>query len=149
MTQVQFYQLLSTPFERAVPKLLEKAYSAKLRTQLVLESEERVEFLNQALWTYDQDSFLPHGSMRDTSPEKQPILLTTAMDAPNAPELIFITDGRTPEDASRYKRVIDMFDGRDAEALAAARSRWSSYKGAGHEVSYFQQTDAGNWEKKA
>jgi DNA polymerase-3 subunit chi len=44
--------------------------------------------------------------------------------------------------------VLDLFDGQDPEAVAAARRRWSAAKAAGHALSYWQQGDRG-WEKKA
>ena len=78
MTTIQFYHLTATPLERALPKLLEKAYGGGFTTLLVADSEEYVEHLNQLLWTYDPGSFLPHGSVKDGNVEQQPILLVTA-----------------------------------------------------------------------
>ncbi len=77
MTAIQFYHLTATPLERALPKLLEKAYGGGFKILLVAESDERVEQLNHLLWTYAQLSFLPHGSAKDGNVEKQPILLIT------------------------------------------------------------------------
>src|SRR5437870_3857428 len=74
-TKVQFYHLTATPLERALPKLLEKALAGGFRVLLVAESEERIEQLNQLLWTYDPGSFLAHGSRKDGHAEEQPILL--------------------------------------------------------------------------
>jgi DNA polymerase-3 subunit chi len=42
-----------------------------------------------------------------------------------------------------------MFDGNDYEAVTSARARWKTYKAAGHDLTYWQQTDRGGWEKKA
>lgn len=149
MTQVQFYQLLSTPFERAVPKLLEKAHAAGLRVQLVLENDARAQFMNEQLWIYDANSFLPHGAEGEANAEAQPVLLSTSLTPINAPHVLFITDGRSIENMEGLERVIDMFDGRDESSLTAARVRFSAYKNAGHTMAYFQQTSAGGWEKKA
>jgi very-short-patch-repair endonuclease/DNA polymerase IIIc chi subunit len=77
MTTIQFYHLLSTPLERALPKLLEKAFAGGFKTLLVADSDEHIEQLNQLLWTYDPNSFLPHGSVADGQAERQPILLVT------------------------------------------------------------------------
>jgi DNA polymerase-3 subunit chi len=49
---------------------------------------------------------------------------------------------------SRYGRCLDIFDGNDDMAVAAARRRWTEAKAAGHSLTYWQQTDRG-WEKKA
>ena len=77
MTTIQFYHLITTPLERALPKLLEKAVAGGYKVLLVTSSDEQVEHLNQMLWTYDPGSFLPHGSVKNGNVEKQPILITT------------------------------------------------------------------------
>ena len=41
-----------------------------------------------------------------------------------------------------------LFDGNDATALAAARILWTDLKEAGHDLTYWQQSDQGRWEKK-
>ncbi|MBY0407613.1 MAG: DNA polymerase III subunit chi, partial [Rickettsiales bacterium] len=125
-TAVQFYQLLSTPLDRALPKLLEKALSAGFRAVLTAATPEQLEQLNTLLWTYDPASFLPHGSDADGEAETQPIFLSLGTQAPNGAKLLVVTDGKWPENAAEYERIADIFDGNDAAALEAARTRWAS-----------------------
>ncbi len=128
---IHFYHLTTTPLERALPKLLEKSYAGGFRT-VVLTDEARVEKLNELLWTYDQDSFLPHGSARDGNAASHPILLTAAIPQDvGAKEILFITNGALAESPAPYDRVIDMFDGGSPESLSAARARWKNYKDSG------------------
>ena len=56
MTDIAFYHLTRSPLEAALPKLLEKTLDAGKRAVVVAGSEERVENLNNALWTYSQGS---------------------------------------------------------------------------------------------
>jgi DNA polymerase-3 subunit chi len=147
--QIQFYHLTTTPLERALPKLVEKAYGAGYRVQLVLESEERVDYINQLLWTYDPNQFLPHGSARDAAPARQPIFLATTPDAPNNANILFVTEGTPAPPDAGYERVIDLFDGSNEDTVARARARWKTYKDGGYEISYFKQNDKGGWEKAA
>ncbi len=149
MTQIQFYHLTSTPFERALPKLLEKAVEAKYRVQLVVDSEERLDYIDQLLWTANPGSFLAHGTHKDSFPELQPVFIATTPESPNKADLLFVTEGTQPAQPKQYKRIIDMFDGHSDEAVAAARERWKHYKAGGFEASYFKQNDQGNWEKAA
>lgn len=146
MTAIQFYHLTKTPLERALPKLLEKASGAGFRSLVVTDSEQRMDTLNQLLWTYDQDSFLAHGSAKEGNADKHPILLSTELAAENAAKALFVTDGRIVENAEHFERVLDMFDGNDPESVASARQRWTLYKNAGHEISYMRQTNVGGWE---
>lgn len=149
MTSIQFYHLLTTPLERALPRLLEKAYSSGFKTLLLAESEERAESLNQLLWTYDPDSFLPHGTPKDGHANMQPILIATSPDAAPEAKLLVVTNGATPEKPEAFERILDMFDGRDVQAVEQARTRWTAYKNAGHDVAYLRQNESGGWEKKA
>jgi DNA polymerase-3 subunit chi len=147
MAAIQFYHLTSTPLERALPKLLEKCLAGGFTAQVVVR-EAQIDALNELLWTYDPNSFLPHGSSKDGHVEQQPVLLTTHVEPQNPANVLFVTDGSTPPGSERFERILDVFDGSDPEQVAAARSRWSLYKNAGHPVTYMKQTESG-WEQKA
>ena len=148
MTEVAFYHLQHSPLEKALPKLLEKTLEAGKRAVVMAGSEARVEALNGVLWTYDQDSWLPHGSPRDGNADAQPVWLTTDDENPNGARFLFLTDGATSEHVGDYERCFELFDGNDSAAVEAARGRWSGYKDAGHTLAYWQQNEAGRWEEK-
>ena len=147
MTEVGFYHLLTMPLERALPRLLELGLKAGFRIVVLAGSPERVEHLDAALWSYDDASFVPHGSRRDGRPERQPIWLTESDENPNQADMLVLTDGAGSARLAEYRRCLDLFDGNDAAALAAARERWRGAKEAGHALTYWQQTATG-WAKK-
>lgn len=149
MTEISFYHLQRWPLERALPKLLEKTLEAGKRAVVMAASDERVEYLNGFLWTYDPNSWLPHGGPREGQAEEQPVWLTTADENPNGAVFLFLTDGAASEKVADYERCFDLFDGNDATAVQAARERWKAFKEAGHELTYWQQTERGGWEQKA
>ena len=148
MSEIAFYHLQRSPLEAVLPRLLEKTLAAGKRAVVVAGSPQRVEALNVVLWTYGQNSWLPHGSSRDGSADEQPVWLTDGEDNPNGASFLFLTDSSTGPVAD-YERCFDLFDGNDTTAVDAARERWKAYKAAGHAVTYWQQSDAGKWEKKA
>ena len=150
MAEIGFYHLLATPLERALPRLLAQAWTRGYRIVVRAASAERIEHLNALLWTYDDTSFLPHGSARDGSPASQPIYLTDRMENPNAATMLVLVDGveAEPDDLAAFARCCDMFDGNDDDAIHAARQRWRRAKEAGHTLTYWQQTEKG-WEQKA
>ncbi|HVH78937.1 MAG TPA: DNA polymerase III subunit chi [Stellaceae bacterium] len=147
MAEIGFYHLLTTPLERALPRLLERALGQGHRIVVQTGSPERVEHLNALLWTYDEASFLPHGSTRDGNAATQPIWLTHQSENPNGATILFLVDGVEADDLAGYARCIDMFDGNNEEAVVAARGRWRAASAAGHALTYWQQTERG-WEKK-
>jgi len=148
MTEIAFYHLQRSPLEKVLPRLLEKTLAAGKRALVLATSEERVEALTTALWTYRPDSWLPHGSARDDYAEDQPVWLATTEDNPNGARFVFLTDGATSTRLGDFERCFDLFDGNDAAAVAAARERWQAYKDQGHTVTYWQESDRGGWEQK-
>ncbi len=147
MTEVSFYHLQRMLLEQALPKLLERTLERGVNALVLAGSPERVNHLNDVLWTYDAGSFLPHGSADDGTPECQPVYLTTEEENPNGAGYLFLVDGGQPSFLGAFQRVVDMFDGNSDEAVAAARERWKSARAAGFEVTYWKQSDAGRWEK--
>lgn len=149
MTEVLFYHLQNAPLERVLPDLLERSLQRGWRAIVRAGSKERLDALNNTLWTYRDESFLPHGTLEDGPPDLEPILLTTDAENPNGANVLFLVDGAEPGEIAGYERCVLMFDGRDADAVAAARNHWKILKDAGHDTTYWQQSDAGKWEKKA
>jgi DNA polymerase-3 subunit chi len=148
MTDIQFYHL-SAPLERVLPKLLEKSLAGGFRAVVKLPSEEKAENMSALLWTYDPDSFLPHGTAKDGQSEQQPVFLTATDENPNHADLMIVTDGTEPDTGQTIKRVLDLVDGNDAEQVSKAQERQRKYAAAGHNVSCIRQTASGGWEKQA
>ncbi len=148
-SSIQFYHLLHTPLDRALPKLLEKVVASGNRAVIRVRDAKEAERLCDALWTYDPASFLPHGTAKDGAPSEQPIFLTPLPDNPNNADILILTDGSMAEDTSAFSKILDMFDGQSDDATASARERFRTYKDAGHTLSYFKQKPEGGWEKAA
>lgn len=149
MTEVLFYHLHRQPLEKVLPSLIEKSLARGWRVIVQAGSDERIESLDAHLWTYREDSFLPHGTYRERESADQPVLLTLRDDNPNAAQIRFLVEGAPlPPDAALYERLVIVFDGEDPDALAAARERWSAAKGAGFDVTYWQTDEDGRWVRK-
>jgi DNA polymerase-3 subunit chi len=148
-TEVYFYHLERQTLEDILPGLLERSLERGWRVGVQAASEERVEALDTLLWTYREDSFLPHGTSREGPPSAHPIYLTVGEGNPNNAQVRFLVDGAELADASPYARVVFVFDGRHPEAVARAREQWQAAKNKGHAVSYWQQDADGRWQKKA
>ena len=150
MTEMLFYHLQGQPLERVLPTLLERSLERGWRVIVQSSSEERVEALDAHLWTFRDDSFLPHGTHKEPTAADQPILLTVDDGNPNGATVRFLIDGAPlPPDAKAYERIVLVFDGGDEDAVADARLRWTAARGEGFEVTYWQPDEGGRWVKKA
>ena len=146
--EVWFYHLERTGPDQALPELLEKTLGRGWRAVVRAREPARVDRLDDWLWTYRDDSFLPHGPADDPAAARQPILLTTGLDNPNGADALFLVDGAEAGELSGYVRCVVLFDGGDEAQLAVARAQWSELKGRGLPVSYWKQQARG-WEKQA
>jgi DNA polymerase-3 subunit chi len=150
MTRYDFYHLQKTPLEQVLPKLCEKAYATGKRIKILVGNDERVEFLNSLLWTYSEESFLPHGSKKDGFASEQPIFLSSTEDNENNAELLILVDGAMPgiDVLKTYERVLNIFDGNDDISLNNSRDYWKMIKSTDGELHYWQQKDNGSFEQK-
>jgi DNA polymerase-3 subunit chi len=148
MAEIAFYHLTRMPLEQALPKLLGRVLATGGRAVVLCGSEDRVEALDASLWLSVDPDWLPHGTAATGHAAMQPIWLTTEdSPAPNGARFLVLVDGAESAHLAGFDRVLDLFDGQDEAAVAAARRRWSAAKAAGHSLSYWQQGDRG-WEKK-
>lgn len=150
MTEILFYHLQRQPLEAVLPNLVERSLARQWRVAIQPSSEERLQVLDDQLWTYADDSFLPHGTDREPDAGGLPVVLTLAGANPNGAAIRFLVEGSPlPADAEAYARICVLFDGTDQEALLLARAQWRQAKEAGHTLAYWQQDDDGRWQKKA
>ncbi|MBW4035871.1 MAG: DNA polymerase III subunit chi [Proteobacteria bacterium] len=146
MAAIGFYHLTRTDVAAALPALLGRTLAAGQRAVVRAIDAGLIEALDASLWLSANPDWLPHGTAASGFGADQPIWLTTGADVPNGAQFLFLIDGAAAELAG-FERVFDLFDGNDAAAVAAARVRWGAAKAAGHELTYWQQTDRG-WSQK-
>jgi DNA polymerase III subunit chi len=147
-TDVSFYHLTRDRLEQALPKLAARAFAQGLRTVIRAGDDARVQALDQLLWTYEDESFLPHGTARNGHADLQPIYITADDQVPNGARLLMLVDGRLDADIDQFDRCFYLFDGRDDAALVTARAAWKQLAAQGLSLTYWQQSDSGKWEKK-
>ncbi|MFN0217891.1 MAG: DNA polymerase III subunit chi [Hyphomicrobium sp.] len=149
LPDVMFYHLESQPLERVLPMLLEKTLAKGWRAVVQVGGEERLAALDNALWTYAEESFLPHGTAKTGAADLQPVYLTLGDDTPNGAGVRFLVDGAKAAAYAGAERFVYVFDGRDEDAVTLARAEWKVAKAAGCAVTYWRQSEDGRWEKQA
>lgn len=150
MTEVLFYHLQNQPLEQVLPRLLERTLARDWKAVVEVASLERQSSLDDHLWTYRDDAFLPHVTDGEPDAARNPIVITASAGNPNDAQCRFLVDGtRVPDALEGYQRLVLIFDGDDAQALALAREDWKAVKGRGIAATYWQQDEAGRWEQKA
>ena len=135
--------------ENVLPPLLEKTFERGWRAVIHTTSEERIETLDAHLWTYRDDSFLPHATWRIEDASEQPIVLTVNDHNPNRATIRFLIDNAPlPDDSESYERLVLVFNGDDDVALETARAVWADCKLRGFEVTYWQADERGRCQRR-
>jgi DNA polymerase-3 subunit chi len=147
VTEFRFHHLERFRVDQALPHMLGRAFDTGRRIVVRAPSDEMVAALNDRLWTYDDASFLPHGAAGDGEAASHPIFLTARAENPNNAKLLVLLSGaETSAEDDAFEEVIFLFDGRDGEAVAEARSRWKALRDEGRTPSYWREGDDG-WER--
>ncbi len=136
---VDFYHLTASPLERVLPSIAEKVVANGERL-LVVAEPDLLARLDEQLWSYARDSFLPHGRER---PAGQPVLLSEEPAPSNGATNIALADGRWREEALGFARTFYFFDDQGREG---ARDAWRALKGRAEvQARYWKQDERGKW----
>jgi len=149
--RVDFYHLVKNSLEESVSLLLEKAYSVGNKMLFLVSSEEKAEELADYLWNFKDDSFLPHGTLKDGAKDKHPIFITSDVSQNfNDANILVLGDGviLPSEEIKKYERVLNIFDGNSISAVDNARGFWKDLSSSGEELHYWQQDMGGAWKEK-
>lgn len=154
MSEVLFYHLERRTLEDVLPSLLKKTRARGWKANVRVGSAERMEVLDNHLWTFSDQSFLAHGTSAEGHSARQPVFLTTEEDDPNDADVLFLVDGAVVANwdgdaLKKFERVVWLFDGGEGNALSDARVGWRRAKETGHEVTYWKESADGRWEKQS
>jgi DNA polymerase-3 subunit chi len=153
MTETLFYHLERRGLDETLPPLVEKTRERGWRALIRADSAERASAIDNRLWTYRDQSFLPHALEGEGEAARQPVLITVEENNANNADVLFLVGGAVPSswdgaETSGFARIVVMFDGRDPDMLGAARAAWKDARAAGHDVTYWKETPGGKWEKQ-
>lgn len=145
--EILFYHLELAPLDKVLPMLLEKSLERGWKVAVELGRSDNLKAIDDLLWTWREDGFLPHAAAGGEHDAEQPVLLTTGQDNPNGAHVRFFVEGAVPRAKESYERLVYMFDGHDPDAVTAAREAWKALR-EGNDVTYWQQDPNGRWAKK-
>ena len=131
---VDFY-LLEMPSDHGVMKLackvVEKAWETGCRVALVTRDEDQNEQLDDLLWTFSQESFIPHALQRDDA--DAPVVLSVSPPDQQDDFGVIVTLHPTPLTQSfHHLRIADIIGASEAEKREA-RLRYRYYRQCGIE----------------
>ncbi len=134
MTRVDFYilseQARSNRYQFAC-RLVEKICGQDRRVYIHAGSDAEVHHLDRLLWTFREQSFIPHGRLGDADPELTPVLLGWQREPQHEDDVLINLAPEVPEFFSRFDRVAEIMDS-DPEVRRAGRERFRFYRDRGY-----------------
>ena len=138
MPRADFY-LIDKPRFREQPLLLvcelvRRAYTAQQPTLILVRDFEQAEAVDELLWDFDADAYIPHQLAGDDDDTNTAVLIVPpGIDTPDRPLLINLRD-TCP--AGRYERVLEVVAADESERTGS-RARWRDYQQRGFELAKF------------
>ena len=116
-------------------RIAEKAWSRGHRVHVHTDSPDSARRLDDLLWTWRDESFVPHSRCEgDETEGGSPVTIGWRKVPEFADDLLLNLDVRVPEGFARFSRIAEIVDGREA-SIAAGRERYRRYREHGCEPS--------------
>jgi DNA polymerase-3 subunit chi len=144
--RVDFYQLGASSPESVIAAIAGRLLGESEKLLIVASDEGLLARLDRQLWDQGAASFLPHGIAGGSDDARQPVLLSSAVDAPNRARNLLIADGEWRDAALGFERAFFLFD---AETLEAARLAWKLLSGREGVERHYWSNEDGRWVEKA
>jgi DNA polymerase-3 subunit chi len=140
MTRIDFYTLAEdSPGDRLLLtcRLAQRAHDEGLRVFIETPDDQTARALDRLLWTFRDESFLPHGLVGETDPDLTPILIGRGPEAAPAHigQVLINLGFEAPSSLDRFERLIEPID-HDPAVRTAGRRRYAHYKGLGYPLGH-------------
>ena len=150
MVEHWFYHMQQSPLEQVLPDILEKTYAKGWRTAVKIGGlngtpQSELKRLDEFLWVYRKDSFLPHGREDEPMADQHPISLSIDRKSSENADVVVLVTGADMSDVSDSVRCITLLDGTNDQDRQIARARWTKAKDDGLKTAYWKQNDHGKW----
>lgn len=150
MTQIIFYSTAPLQVEKTLFALLEKSLEKGNKSLLLFKDKEKCLSINEQLWTYKQNSFLPHISEDDQIYDNidVPVYLSTKNENPFKAELLFSIDGFLPDNIDHFERVIIIIDVNDEILNEKYKNYYLDINKNFEDIVFYKSDDNGKWIEK-
>lgn len=120
-------------------RLLEKAYEAQHQVYVLCTDKKAAEHLDEYLWTYREDSFVPHHLIGEGPVNPSPIQLGWSTSPNHQRDILMLLGTDLPEDYTRFKRVLIVINP-EPIAREAARLLYRQLRAQGFTLGFHQLT---------
>jgi DNA polymerase-3 subunit chi len=137
MTEVIFLKVTASRMEIRACEIAEHTYAQGERLQIIAIDEEQAARLDDLLWTYKPNSFVPHTLWKSMDNESaQPVVITTQKEQVPGIASLLTMDYCPVEMVQQFSKVIHVVVVDNQERLEASRRYWTLLKDAGFSLTH-------------
>lgn len=137
MTRVDFH--LNVPHAlQYTCRLVRKAYGSGLKVVCYSSNMNVLTELDDLLWTFSEEDFLPHVKTGHPDIPSSPIVLTDRAEDINHYDLLVNLDEECPPFFARFDRLVEIV-GTEEPLKAKARDRYRFYRDRGYPLNTFDR----------
>ena len=137
MTQILFVEVTASRMEMRACEIAARIYAQGDRLQIIAIDEEQAVRLDDLLWTYKPDNFVPHGLWKGMDNDSaQPVVITTQKEQVPGIASLLTMDYCPVEMVQQFSEVIHVVVVDNQERLEASRRYWTLLKDAGFSLKH-------------
>jgi len=133
MTHIKFYSLEANSrgdYLQLACRLIERIRADNFRILVYCPNDEIAHSFDRLLWTFHQDSFLPHGLVDSVDPQWTPVLISSDGQPETEQQVLLNLSLEIPMFFERFERVCELID-HAPQRVAAGRERFRQYRERG------------------
>jgi DNA polymerase-3 subunit chi len=131
MTEILFVETSARRMEMRACEIAEENYAQGRKVQIIVVDQEQAERLDDLLWTFKPDSFVPHGLWAGSPDEpEQPVVITTRMEAVKDMDSLLMMGYTEVDLVSQFSHVFHLVVTDNQERLDNSRRYWTLLKDA-------------------
>ncbi|MDQ2077241.1 DNA polymerase III subunit chi [Marinimicrobium sp. ABcell2] len=136
MTEVSFYILQDSEAQarwQFACRLVEKAQRLGHEVLVVVDSAAEADYLDELLWSFNPESFVPHRRIDAQDQPAAPVEITANGDCGDHHDVLVNLSQRVPEHFSRFQRLSEVVI-QEPQVLQCTREHFSFYKSRGYPI---------------
>lgn len=114
-------------------RLLEKAYLKGHRAFVFCNTQQEAEHLDELLWTFKEDSFIPHHLQGEGPEPPPPIQIGWQSEPRGFNDILFNLSSTIPSFYQKFRRIIEIVSN-DPQEKEQSREHYKQYKAQGYEL---------------
>ncbi|HBH36511.1 MAG TPA: DNA polymerase III subunit chi [Gammaproteobacteria bacterium] len=112
-------------------RITEKAWHQKHRIMIQANSEQEARHMNQLLWTFRDQSFIPHELLPQADLKTTPVVIGWGDDAADECDVLINLATEIPPFFSRFERLVEIVD-HDLAHKQVSRDHYRYYQERGY-----------------